>query len=459
MSFSQLQDTNSVRMYDEEEWWLDSQQNGNINPSHFDLSTPTSPPSVENLKPKKPSLVRTLSRKFVKNIISPRDNTGRQRLTAALLSDYAKRDMDDEERHYFAKRHLFDPEVWLKEYTATKDPILRSRLRMFVQDTTRQAGRSEHYWAVAVSSDSHLYPPKRIPIIMHDYTLENVQMIDYGATEPPSVTQWQGRFSGTAHFVYSDAVDVGVFMKRDQKCDPLVLVFASPTLLGGPDKGGGISQEESFLRRTNVATLVNNEVGRSVHRNWIYRLPRYGGLYVPSAAVFRSNAVTGFKFLIDPIKLPLMLAAAPLNEPAFKVCRSGDFLDDWRRRIDSVLTVALEKGHDSLVLGAWGSGEMGNDPKQVAALWKEALVLRFRGCFKHVVFSFLRDPAAFQAYGQEFGAPKMPSAKEVETFNRVERKKRVVELPVWQEWRRQGRDNNAESSGSDGEDVLDWNEC
>jgi hypothetical protein len=57
---------------------------------------------------------------------------------------------------------------------------------------------------------------------------------------------------------------------------------------------GGISQEESVLRRTNLYNIVNN----SKHGNNVqYALPLFGGLYVPASTVFRSNESTGFKFL------------------------------------------------------------------------------------------------------------------------------------------------------------------
>jgi hypothetical protein len=104
--------------------------------------------------------------------------------------------------------------------------------------------------------------------------------------------------------------------------------------------------------------------------------------------------------------------------PRDKPNTAPKFTTDWKRRIDSVLAVALQKGHDSLVLGAWGCGEMGNDPKQVAKLFQDALTSRFRGCFKHVVFSFLHDPQAFRAFCEVFGSPRMPVPEEPEVVVR-----------------------------------------
>src|SRR5689334_4140878 len=43
---------------------------------------------------------------------------------------------------------------------------------------------------------------------------------------------------------------------------------------------------------------------------------------------------------------------------------------------------------------------------------------RWRGCFRHVVFSFLHDPEAFRAFCGEFRAPMMPVVEETEVINR-----------------------------------------
>jgi uncharacterized protein (TIGR02452 family) len=301
-------------------------------------------------------------------------------------------------------------------------------LRLFVSDTTRSAAREEHYWIMA---GKEAVAPRRVSLTVHAHTLENVAVFDFEADAEPGRGLKEARFAGTAHFVYADVVDVGVFMKQEQRCDPMVLVFAHPTVLGGAQVGG-VSQEEYVLRRTNLASLVNNDTIKPVARNWTYKLPQYGGIYVPSASVIRSNEATGYKFLLNPIRLSFMLASAPLNETAFKVNNDPAFLADWRKRIDSVLAVALQKGHDSVVLGAWGCGEMGNNCGQVAALFREAVTTRFRGCFKHIVFSFLHDPEAFKTFGEAFGAPRMPYPSETDLYDRKKRaaRKGLVDAAV-----------------------------
>jgi uncharacterized protein (TIGR02452 family) len=56
-------------------------------------------------------------------------------------------------------------------------------------------------------------------------------------------------------------------------------------------------------------------------------------------------------------------------------------------RIDRVLRIAAAHGHDAVVLGAWGCGVFGNDPRDVAGLFRQALDGPFAGVFARVVFA------------------------------------------------------------------------
>ena len=56
-------------------------------------------------------------------------------------------------------------------------------------------------------------------------------------------------------------------------------------------------------------------------------------------------------------------------------------------RIRKVLAVAEAHGHEHLVLGAWGCGAFGNDPEEIADLFKLVLAGEFRDAFEHVVFA------------------------------------------------------------------------
>jgi len=55
------------------------------------------------------------------------------------------------------------------------------------------------------------------------------------------------------------------------------------------------------------------------------------------------------------------------------------------RRTKQIVSRASALGTEVLILGAWGCGEYGNDPVQVASAFKEALHF-FGGAIQHVVF-------------------------------------------------------------------------
>jgi uncharacterized protein (TIGR02452 family) len=77
-------------------------------------------------------------------------------------------------------------------------------------------------------------------------------------------------------------------------------------------------------------------------------------------------------------------------------------------RVRKVLTIAAEKGHEAIILGAWGCGVFGNDPKEIAQLFREALTEAFRGVFVRVVFAVLDSSEETQIIGSfrnAFGSP------------------------------------------------------
>jgi uncharacterized protein (TIGR02452 family) len=58
-----------------------------------------------------------------------------------------------------------------------------------------------------------------------------------------------------------------------------------------------------------------------------------------------------------------------------------------KSRIRRILAIARSRGCDSLLLGAWGCGAFGNDPRDTALDFREALEGEFLGSFAHIAFA------------------------------------------------------------------------
>jgi uncharacterized protein (TIGR02452 family) len=77
----------------------------------------------------------------------------------------------------------------------------------------------------------------------------------------------------------------------------------------------------------------------------------------------------------------------------------------WIRAL-KVLAIAAEKGHDAVVLGAWGCGVFGNNTQEVAELFHRALRERFRGVFSRIIFAVLdrsKDAQFIDPFRKLFG--------------------------------------------------------
>ena len=87
--------------------------------------------------------------------------------------------------------------------------------------------------------------------------------------------------------------------------------------------------------------------------------------------------------LNKPWLLSFITCAAPYA-PSVGHPMSGDLL---RGRIVRVLSIARAFGYAELVLGAWGCGAFGNDPRRTARDFRSALEGEFVGAFSEVVFA------------------------------------------------------------------------
>jgi len=161
---------------------------------------------------------------------------------------------------------------------------------------------------------------------------------------------------------------------------PLALNFASGVNPGGGFLRGARAQEEALCRSSALhATLVDDPM-YAFHAARTRPDATDWAIISPDVPVFRTD--DGIE-LAEPWLLSFVSCAAPYA-PSVGQPESGDLL---RRRILRVLAIATSFGYRTLVLGAWGCGAFGNDPKRTAADFRSALEGPFAGHFDHVAFA------------------------------------------------------------------------
>ncbi|HEU0302120.1 MAG TPA: TIGR02452 family protein [Longimicrobium sp.] len=183
--------------------------------------------------------------------------------------------------------------------------------------------------------------------------------------------------------------------RRLADADPVCLNFASARNPGGGFLSGSQAQEESLARSSGLYPCLqalpemyqhNRQRGTLLYSDHM--------IYSPRVPVFRGDGggLLEEPFLASFITAPAVNAGAVrLNEPGSEALIRPTMAE----RLRKVLWVAAHHGHRVLVLGAWGCGVFGNDPRMIAGLFGEALGPGglFARCFDHVAYAvFDRTP-------------------------------------------------------------------
>lgn len=169
---------------------------------------------------------------------------------------------------------------------------------------------------------------------------------------------------------------------------PVALNFASARHPGGGFLSGARAQEESLARSSALYACLEGNPMYAWHE--ARRDPFYSdyAIYASAVPVFRAESGA---LLDDPypcafITCPAVNAHAALERdrirrPAIRAAMA--------QRIERVLAIAAAHGHTHVILGAWGCGVFGNDPREIATLFAQALAGPFHGTFADVVFAIL----------------------------------------------------------------------
>ena len=161
-----------------------------------------------------------------------------------------------------------------------------------------------------------------------------------------------------------------------------VLNFSSYRHPGGMFINGSKAQEECLCHESFLYNVLSSFTlafydWNEQHRNNSLYLNR--ALYTPDVLFVRDNRV---------ISCDVITCAAPNKTSAQKYASITDSENSMtlRDRIHYVLDIAAYNDVETLILGAYGCGVFGQDPIEVASIFKEYLSTTHK-CFKKVVFA------------------------------------------------------------------------
>ena len=161
-------------------------------------------------------------------------------------------------------------------------------------------------------------------------------------------------------------------LAAEGKTDIGVLNFASAKNPGGGFLNGANAQEESLaVSSTLYPTLTANEEYYRANRTHSSMMYLDYGIYSPGVVFFRDGA---FRLAETPVKASVLtIPAVNMGQVLLKGENAQEAKRVMRRRMKLVLGIFAEQKAKHLVLGAYGCGVFRNEPKEVAAWWKEHL--------------------------------------------------------------------------------------
>lgn len=175
-----------------------------------------------------------------------------------------------------------------------------------------------------------------------------------------------------------------------------VLNMASSRNPGGGVTKGSKAQEEDLCRRSNLVVSLysfsdRGRLSSKRLRSGCYPIPTYGGIYSPKVTIYRD---TDYNTYQEPHYTNVISVAAmvrPEYDPETLQIKKSQ-VHIAKRKIRSILRIALLRGHTKLVLGAFGCGAFCNPPKHIAQLFKEVLSeTEFFNVFEEICFAILDD--------------------------------------------------------------------
>lgn len=186
---------------------------------------------------------------------------------------------------------------------------------------------------------------------------------------------------------------------------PCVLNMASFITPGGGVTRGSSAQEENIFRRTNIYKSlyqfhhIGDDYGVEQKEERYPLEQNFGGIYTPSVTVFKASEDVNYRMLDNPFLVSVISVPAVKKPPLDNGKIVPWAIDMIKNKIRQIFDIALEHGHDTLVLSAFGCGAYGTPPEQMAKFFYDTInSKRYKGAFKVIRFAIIDLPSTNGAH-------------------------------------------------------------
>lgn len=189
--------------------------------------------------------------------------------------------------------------------------------------------------------------------------------------------------------------------------NPALLNFASAGHPGGGVETGARAQEETICRRSTLTRSIYSfdagyahRYGYELHKGDGYPISSsldFSAIYSPRVTVFREEG-PDYTLMEHPFQVGIITNAALNMNGRFpiRLTPDGHIPDEGKaitlNKIRTIFRIGMIKGHDSMVLGAFGCGAFRTPPREMAQLFREVMQEEeFEDRFRLITFAILSD--------------------------------------------------------------------
>lgn len=194
----------------------------------------------------------------------------------------------------------------------------------------------------------------------------------------------------------------------DRGFNPCMLNMASFSTPGGGVTKGSSAQEENIFRRSNIFMSLYqfHSIGENYgvkQREERYPLDyNFGGIYTPHVTIFKGGSDTRYTLLEEPFEVAVVSVSAVKNPTLHDGKLEPWVIDTTKSKIRQIFDIAIENGHDSLVLSAFGCGAYKTPPTEMAKLFKEVIdSKKYKRAFKAIHFAIINLPSTNGSHNLE----------------------------------------------------------